>query len=418
MAEWLCSGLQSRLRRFDSGFSLQTKFYMNNLITVAGMVYVGLSNSLLLARKNKVVGYDIEKKKINDLKKKISPIIDKQITKYLQKDNSNLTFTTSKSAAYKSSNIIFVATPTNYDPDTKEFDTSCVESVIKDILKYNEINPIIVIRSTIPIGFIDECRRKFNYSKIIFCPEFLREGKALYDSLYPSRIVVGAKDNNGKLVGELLKNSAIKKNIKIIYTGSNESESIKLFANTYLAMRVSYFNELDTYAAYKNLNSKEIIEGISYDPRIGMHYNNPSFGYGGYCLPKDTKQLLANFKRVPNSLIKAIVKSNDSRKKAVVKLLVKQKVKTIGIYRLTMKAGSDNFRSAAILDIIDQLKTLKKKIVIFEPSISEKQFMNCTVNNNINSFKSQVEIILANRITKDIADFENIFTRDIYESDE
>ncbi len=385
-------------------------------ITISGMGYVGLSNLLLLSRNNNVVGFDVDKSKISLLKKKISPIEDKEITSYLKKDKKNIVFTSSKSMAYTNCDIVFIATPTNYDAKTNYFDTSLIDAVIADTIKYNN-NVTFVIRSTIPIGFVRSCRKRFNHNKIIFCPEFLREGKALYDSLRPSRIVVGTKDIYGKEIASLLANSAIKKNIPIIYTGLEEAESIKLFANSYLAMRVAYFNELDSYAAFKNLSSKEIISGISHDPRIGMYYNNPSFGYGGYCLPKDTKQLLANFQGIPNNLISAIVKSNETRKNNIVKLVEQNKPKKIGVYRMIMKSGSDNFRSAAMIDVIKKLNKSKNKIIIFEPSISSKTFLSCKVVNDLEKFKNDSDLILANRITNEIKDHKMIFTRDIFETD-
>ena len=385
-------------------------------ITVAGMGYVGLSNLLLLSRNNNVIGFDVDKSKILLLQKNLSPFEDSEIVNYLKKDKKNVNFTSSKSKAYSECDIVFIATPTNYDAKTNYFDTSLIDAVIRDTLKYNN-NATFVIRSTIPIGFVRSCRKRFNYNKIIFCPEFLREGRALYDSLRPSRIVVGSKDTYGKQTASLLANSAIKKNIPIIFTGLEEAESIKLFANTYLAMRVAYFNELDSYAAFKNLSSKEIINGISHDPRIGTHYNNPSFGYGGYCLPKDTKQLLSNFQGIPNNLMGAIVKSNETRKNNIVKLVEQNNQKKIGIYRLVMKSGSDNFRSAAILDVIKKLKKNKNKIIIFEPSIKSKTFLSCKVVNNLEKFKDESDLILANRKTNEIKDHKMIFTRDIFNTD-
>lgn len=385
-------------------------------IAVVGTGYVGLSIATLLSQHHEVVALDIIKEKVDMINNKVSPIQDKEIEDFLNSKKLNLRATLNAEKAYVDAEFIVIATPTNYDEETNSFDTSAVESVINDALKYNNI-ATIVIKSTIPVGYTKGINKKFNTNRIIFSPEFLREGKALYDNLYPSRIVVGEKSERAKLFADLLKNCAIKKDIKTLFTDSSEAEAIKLFANTYLALRVAYFNELDTYCELQNLNSKDIIEGIGLDPRIGTHYNNPSFGYGGYCLPKDTKQLKANYKEnnVPNNLIDAIVDSNITRKKHIAHMIMKKNPKTVGIYRLTMKANSDNFRASAIQDIITELNNYGIEIIIYEPTIKDLTFGGFKVINDFNTFEEAVDIIVANRLDNFINDVKKpIYTRDLY----
>lgn len=385
-------------------------------ITVAGTGYVGLSVAILLAQNNEVIAYDIDKSKIEKINNKISPIKDKEIEEYLKSIDLNLLATNDKEYAYRDANYIIVATPTNYDDEKNSFDTRAVESVISDVLKYNK-NAVIIIKSTIPVGFVVQMRNKFNTENIIFSPEFLREGKALYDNLYPSRIVVGDRNENAKMFSELLKEGAHKKDISILFTCPTEAEAIKLFANTYLAMRVAFFNELDTYCELKELNTMQIIEGISLDPRIGNHYNNPSFGYGGYCLPKDTKQLRANFEGVPNNIVSAIVDANDTRKKHIAYTILQRKPRTVGIFRLVMKANSDNFRKSAILDIINYLKD-DCQVIIYEPTLKEIEISSAILVNDLQEFKKFSDIIVVNRYSSVLDDVKKkVYTRDIYERD-
>ena len=383
-------------------------------ITILGAGYVGLSNAILLAKNNQVTLIDVDKEKISLLKKKKSPISDTLIQRYLSKKKLSLTFDTEMNDNLFSSKIVLVATPTNFNSKTKSFDTSSIEGILKK-LKKNNFSKLVVIRSTVPVGFTEKMQTKYPNLDIAFFPEFLREGEALRDSLYPTRIICGSKSKRAIFFLNLLKESAIKKNIKTQITSSPEAEAIKLFSNMYLAMRISFFNELDSFSLSKNLNSKEIINGLSSDPRIGTHYNNPSFGYGGYCLPKDTQQLRQNFKDIPQKLIQATIQSNLLRKKFIVNEILNRKVKTVGIYRLSMKAGSDNWRESAVIDIIKFLKKEGKEMLIYEPLFTGNTFMGITVENNLKCFKSESELIIANRFEQDLNDKKEIlFTRDIF----
>ena len=387
-------------------------------IAVAGTGYVGLSLATLLSQHNEVVALDILEEKINMINNRISPIRDEYIEKYFKEKNLNLKATLDYKEAFRNADFVIVSTPTNYDEKTKFFDTSSVEDVIKKVINMNDKNITIVIKSTVPVGFIEYIRKTYNISNIFFSPEFLREGKALYDNLYPSRIIIGENSEKAKIFANLLKTASLKKNVPILFMNSTEAEAVKLFANTYLALRVSYFNELDTYAELKGLNAKDIIEGVCLDSRIGNHYNNPSFGYGGYCLPKDTKQLKESYNGVPEKLITAIVDSNNTRKEHIVSQIIAKNPKTVGIFRLTMKSNSDNFRNSAIQDIIQKIKEQGIKIIIYEPSINENYFLENKVVNNLNEFKRISDIIITNRYDNILSDVnDKIYTRDIYNRD-
>lgn len=388
-------------------------------IVVAGTGYVGLSLATLLSQNNEVVALDVIEEKVEKINKRISPIQDEYIEKYFKEKNLNLRATTDWKEALTGAEYVIISTPTNYDPDKNFFDTSLVEDIIEKVMQVDHDNKIqMVVKSTIPVGYIEKIKDYYVIDNIFFSPEFLREGKALYDNLYPSRIIVGSKSEKAKVFANLLKEVALKEDVPILYMSSTEAEAVKLFANTYLALRVAYFNELDTYAEVKQLNTKNIIEGVGLDPRIGNNYNNPSFGYGGYCLPKDTKQLLANYKDVPQNLIEAIVKSNTTRKEFIVEDILSKKPKTVGIYRLTMKKNSDNFRASAIQDIIRGLKANNQKIIIYEPTIEDNEFNGCKVVKNIKDFKNESTIIMANRIEDSLLDIkEKVYTRDLFSRD-
>ena len=383
-------------------------------IAVAGTGYVGMSLATLLSVKNKVVALDVLEEKVDKINHRISPIKDEYIEKYFKEKELDLKATLDYKEAFKDADFVIVSTPTNYDEELNYFDTSSVEDVIEKVISM-DIDTTIVIKSTIPVGFVESMKKKYHIHNIFFSPEFLREGKALYDNLYPSRIIVGDTGERGKKFAKLLKDACLKEDVVIKYMNSTEAEAVKLFANTYLALRVAYFNELDTYAEMKDLNTKDIIEGVCLDPRIGDHYNNPSFGYGGYCLPKDTKQLLANYKDVPEKLIEAIVKSNQTRKEHVADMIMERKPKVVGVYRLAMKSGSDNFRASAIQGVMEILKKHGVNIVIYEPSIEANSFCDFEVIHDLKLFKDISDVVIANRLDEELSDILNkIYTRDVF----
>jgi len=386
-------------------------------IVVVGLGYVGLSNAVLLAQQNEVIGVDISQQRVEAVNARKSPIIDTELSEYLAEKNLNLSASTDLEASLNGADYVIVSTPTNYDEKTNFFDTSSVEAVISQVIE-SEPGACIVVKSTIPVGFVEDLRERLSTDAVIFSPEFLREGKALYDNLYPSRIIVGEKSERAAIFANLLADSALKADVEIFLTGACEAEAVKLFSNTYLAMRVAFFNELDSYALAGDMNSREIVDGVSLDPRIGNHYNNPSFGYGGYCLPKDTKQLLANYDTVPQNIVRAIVDANSTRKDFLADVIIKRKPKTVGIYRLVMKAGSDNFRQSSIQGIMKRIKAKGIEVLVYEPELKATEFFNSRVETDFTHFKEGVDIILTNRMVPELEEVsDKVFTRDLYGAD-